>query len=329
MSSETDGAPRYSLYAGTSVACRLLEVDPLEMLRRAGLSLDQERHEREGVTAQEFYRAWNALVELACADDVAFTLGTALARGPFVPAMFALSCAPNLEVGLQRLAPYKALLGPTAWVVAVDPQSFRVSFMPAEPGLTQPHSLARMQAVLVLDAVRTFAGRRVVPQRVELAAPALLEAFFGIPPVAGGHASLTFGLEDARRPFISENARLWESFERDLLPPKQEGSLKERAQLGLRRLLFEGHASVDLLAQVLGVSGRTLQRDLHGAGLSYTGLLEETRRALARHYLKESRLSNDEIAYLLGYANPTSFYRAFREWTGMTPSEARTNLDEL
>ena len=53
--------------------------------------------------------------------------------------------------------------------------------------------------------------------------------------------------------------------------------------------------------------------------ISHVGVLE----ALARHYLTNETISTGEISFLLGYADPSSFYRAFRDWTGLSPDRVR------
>ena len=73
----------------------------------------------------------------------------------------------------------------------------------------------------------------------------------------------------------------------------------------------------------LTVSSRTLQRQLHGEGTSYQAVLADTREHLARHYLGQGTLRTSEIAYLLGYDDTNSFYRAFRTWTGTTPESLK------
>ena len=56
---------------------------------------------------------------------------------------------------------------------------------------------------------------------------------------------------------------------------------------------------------------------------SFQWVLDSTRERLARHYLSSSTLSATEISFLLGYENPSSFYRAFQTWTGETPDQVR------
>ena len=60
-----------------------------------------------------------------------------------------------------------------------------------------------------------------------------------------------------------------------------------------------------------------------GTGVTFQGVLNTTREELARHYLRTTSMSGAEISFLLGFADPTSFARAFREWTGTTPEQAR------
>ena len=62
-----------------------------------------------------------------------------------------------------------------------------------------------------------------------------------------------------------------------------------------------------------------MQRKLKAQGMSFRKLLDDTRRQLAEQYLKDSTLSVSEIAYLLGFAEVSSFSRAFRRWTGHAP----------
>lgn len=79
----------------------------------------------------------------------------------------------------------------------------------------------------------------------------------------------------------------------------------------------------EAVAHDLTMSARTLQRRLRAEGTTFQSVLESTRESLARHYLAESELSAGEISFLLGYADPRSFYRAVQAWTGLTPQLVR------
>ncbi|MFL6229042.1 MAG: AraC family transcriptional regulator [Pyrinomonadaceae bacterium] len=95
----------------------------------------------------------------------------------------------------------------------------------------------------------------------------------------------------------------------------------------VRRLLAEGLGaavpSLTSVARQLGLSPRTLQRKLNEEGTSWKDLLDEVRRNLSERYLREHEMAICEVAYLLGFSESSAFHRAFRRWTGSTPSEFR------
>lgn len=77
------------------------------------------------------------------------------------------------------------------------------------------------------------------------------------------------------------------------------------------------------MARELGVSTRTLQRRLTDENVTFQQLIAEARRELARHYLQHSSLELNETAYLLGFEDANSFFRAFQQWEGTSPGEWR------
>ncbi|MCY1179300.1 HTH-type transcriptional regulator VirS [compost metagenome] len=99
--------------------------------------------------------------------------------------------------------------------------------------------------------------------------------------------------------------------------------LRARVVALLGAQLARGEPDRGALAAALGLSERTLQRRLADEGSSYQQLLNDTRRHLAERHLEEGRLPIAEIAVLLGYSEPSVFFRAFRQWTGLTPGEYR------
>ena len=80
------------------------------------------------------------------------------------------------------------------------------------------------------------------------------------------------------------------------------------------------------IAQTLHLSLRSLQRHLSEEGGSYEQVLADTRRDLAQNHLREDDCSISEVAYLLGFADSSSFSRAFKRWTGQSPSQYRDSL---
>jgi AraC-like DNA-binding protein len=104
-------------------------------------------------------------------------------------------------------------------------------------------------------------------------------------------------------------------------PP--ENTLIERLRTMIKEQLNGGDASLERAANELGMSSRTLQRKLREHGTSHQELLDQMRRDLAMRYLQEPEMAICEVAYLLGFSESSALHRAFKRWTGMTPSEFR------
>ena len=80
---------------------------------------------------------------------------------------------------------------------------------------------------------------------------------------------------------------------------------------------------LEAAASRLHVSSRTLKRRLARRGTTYQHLLDQTRKARATALLRDTRVPIAQIAATLGYRDPATFTRAFRKWTGRSPSEFR------
>ena len=106
----------------------------------------------------------------------------------------------------------------------------------------------------------------------------------------------------------------------------REDSLRERVRTLIKNELSGGNASLDRLANQLGMSARSLQRRLRAEGTSHQELLDQMRRDLAMRYLREPEVAICEVAYLLGFSESSALHRAFKRWTGQTPNEFRRGL---
>lgn len=93
----------------------------------------------------------------------------------------------------------------------------------------------------------------------------------------------------------------------------------------VRWLLGQSKAevSMDVVARRLGMSRRTLHRRLREEDTTFDAVATSTRHALAVSYVAGDRIPLAEVAYLLGFSEPSAFHRAFKRWTGMTPRDYR------
>ena len=183
-----------------------------------------------------------------------------------------------------------------------------------------------------LDVARRGTGDAIKARRVQYKRPeahrALYEAYFGCPvDFTAGQNVLVFDKADLERPFITHNADLLAmvapQLEAELQQKLSSRSFREQVKSTLKRMLAGQRPELRTVARELGVSARTLQRRLTDESATFQQLIAEARRELAHHYLKHSSLELNETAYLLGYEDANSFFRAFHQWEGTTPGEWR------
>ena len=107
--------------------------------------------------------------------------------------------------------------------------------------------------------------------------------------------------------------------------PRERLTVRSKAEDVLSKLLPHGRATASEVARRLGMSSRTLSRNLGEEGTSFAEMLDQLRAALAKRYLHDETLPVSEIAWLLGYREISSLTHAFKRWTGMTPRRFRSS----
>lgn len=105
--------------------------------------------------------------------------------------------------------------------------------------------------------------------------------------------------------------------------------LDERVRVAVRVLLATGDVSAPRLAEALGLHERTLRRHLAQTGARLQHIVADERCHVAKQLLRETELAVQDIGWALGYADDTSFVRAFRGWCGCTPGQWRAAAREV
>lgn len=185
----------------------------------------------------------------------------------------------------------------------------------------------------ITQFIRIMTGERVTANWVHFVAPApgdadVYTAFFGAAVRFGQEmAEIAFPLSSLELPVLHANEDLYA-----LLDEQARGRLQEVAPLNatlqsyreqLLPLIRTGRLRIEDLAQRNGVSVRTLQRRLARAGTSFQALLDASRHQMAAVLLMDRALQLVDVAQLLGYTEQSSFTRAFKLWSGLTPGEWR------
>jgi len=192
---------------------------------------------------------------------------------------------------------------------------------------------ANYQAALItLKLIRQLGGRNFRPNYVNLTVDTLHKDIDALERALGCRVhtratenAIAFPVGVLDQGVASANRLLFKLLGGYLSRVKEAArtSQVERVQDYIRSSLPTGNCTIERCAQKMDVSVRTLQAKLSDAELSFSDILEEQRIALAQNYLKQNHLSLDDVANNLGYSEQSSFGRAFKRWTGMTPKQFR------
>ena len=300
------------------------------LTRRAGLPTNLFASSPTFVDLNGWASLWDALEDELDEPNLVLQLGQFLTLDMFDPAVFAAFCSKNLQQAAYRLQLYKRLVGPCRLELD-DSQGLVLSCHVL--GLPYPPELwATGELVLWVELVRHTTRHRVIPKQVTMPIapkdPASFESYFGVSVTHGPRYELAFNEVDATRAFLSTDTSMWSFFEpmlrRRLAELDENTQTTERVSVALLELLPSGRSQLSDVARTLGVSVRTLQRRLGQEDTTYSDVLNHTRMRLANHYLTKTQLAITEVAFLVGYDDPNSFYPAFRSWTGMTPQDVRS-----
>ena len=192
-------------------------------------------------------------------------------------------------------------------------------------------------ALLNLKLLQLVGGKHFRPSYVNLAVEARqrdlseLERRLGCSfNTTTSDNAIAFPVDILDRPVRSANSLLYRLLGGYLDRVKHAARLTiaDRVEDYVRGSLSSGNCSIERCAMKLGVSVRTLQAQLaESGGLKFSDILERQRLELARACLAQSHLSLDDVAEMLGYAEQSSFGRAFKRWTGLTPKLYRQQLE--
>ena len=242
----------------------------------------------------------------------------------------------SLKEALERTIRYLHIVS-TATGLKLEKKNGRVYLVFPENNSNDAPAIEAMDAALavVVDMCRTSYGEGFRVDHVDMMRkqPACSEdfmRFFNAPiKFSASQNAVCFYAEDLQKELPTANAELARVNDRVIaqhLAELEKTNILGKVKVELIRLLPSGAFNEEMVAHNLHTSLRTLQRKLTSEGISYKMLLEETRHELAIQYMRDSRHPVNEITYLLGFTEPSNFSRAFKRWTGQSPSAYRSNL---
>jgi AraC-like DNA-binding protein len=246
-----------------------------------------------------------------------------------------MSCE-DLRGAFERLMRYLLILSDAlTMTMTEDEKGFRIDFVLFGGDRPIPRQRIEFIFVTVISFCRWICRTNVSPLAIELAYPRPADvtpykAAFGCPTTFDAERnSLSFAHADMKLSLPTFNPQLAELHERfagEFLRHFDHAQTSFRVRESIVRRLPDGEPRRDDVAGELCMSERTLQRRLEEEKTSFVQLLDDTRRELADQYLGRLHLSLGQAAYLLGFADQSSFFRACRRWFKVSPAQYRNQL---
>jgi AraC-like DNA-binding protein len=320
-------------YAVPTQLRRFLEtigLDLADLFQRAGLP-DRTWQDTITLTPMAYYQFLQA-IDSQLTDEQILTLSNIANVQFFFPPLFAALTAQNGYQAIQRLAAYKQLIGPVTAHLTENTTTVAVHYDFIYPAMAQTRLALLFEQLSLLSLLRTGTQQHIVPLKIKSPVtygPAIQD-YCDVMPLASDDNQIVFTKAALQKPFQTENNVMWQYLEPTLKAKLAQltaaASLAATIRKDLITAIPSGQFSIEAISETLGLSPRTLQRKLAQEKTTFNKLLQATQSELAVNYLQDFKLSNAEIAYLVGYAEPSAFARAFHRWTGETLAQYRKQL---
>lgn len=308
-------------------------VNSQEIFKKVGIPWENMNDEGISINKEQYISFMNTM-ETVTTNAHILRLSNVEALVLFVPPLFAAMCAKNGMKCIERLAKYKQLMGPFALNIVKNSHTLELEFVFDDQHTPIPRFTVLSEQVLIVAILRKATGIKIIPKKVASLYDygEEFEQYFGVKPQRHDKNILTLDLIDMHQPFITANNTMWQYLEPELKKRIAELEADDSYAAKVRNELIElipgGTYTVEDVAAELNVSPRTLQRRLAVEKTTFIKQLNHTRELMARNYLKNSTMSTDEIAFLVGYSDANVFNRAFRNWTGLTVGQFKNRLRE-
>lgn len=306
-----------------------------DVIREAKIPIGLVREKAPLSTAQ-FFALWQVLINVSHDAAIGLRIATGLDSAVMPPSFMAAYHARDLRDALERVARFKRLCAPEQVLIKEKEDRCEISIAWTHADSAAPPALVDATFASLMELGRKGTGKALTAAAVELARAPLKRAaydeYFGCKVRFNAQRdAMVFKRADLDERFGSYNSDLLDilvpELDRQLEQQAHSATLAEQIRWVLKRRLAAGRPTLGVIATELAISERSLQRRLTEEGLTFQGLLGQTRHQLALEYLADASLSLIEVAFMLGYEDQNSFFRSFRQWESRTPSEWRSELN--
>ena len=308
------------------------------LCQEAGIAPELLQDVNARVTIAQMVGLWQAAVRATGNPDLALHVGEAVNPTSAGIIAYVMMNAPTLHESLRKLCQYQDIVCEGIRTsLELRQGEAQVLLEVVSPALHEPRYAIDSEMVIYKNAFAALIGQEL-PMKQVLFAYAQPESivehqrlFRGAELVFGArYSGFVFDAVWLQLPVVSANPELnllFEQYANDYLQRLREPkTMAERVQRELAKQLKGEEPTVTTVARSLAVSVRSLQARLREEGTSYQALLDEVRRELAQQHLKSGHHTVADVAYLLGFSEPSAFSRSFKKWTGLAPQLYRQQV---
>lgn len=326
-------------YGGLLDVAQRLGVERATLLQRAGLGADTPQDTAARLPVADVVALFEAAQRLSARRDIGLEFATQVRPGTFHVLGYALMTCRTLGEALALVPHYRRLvfdIGYSEMRLHEHGDEVVLAWHVLQPQAAYSPVLAEALIASWFVFGRWMAGVELPLRRVSFvhAAAGASETFaqFFACPVAFGETvnALVFARSLLHMPLLQadETVHLAMREQARAAMEKAFGSpdLAQQVRAALIPLMPKCEATLPHAARALGLPTRSLQRRLSEANTSFGQVLDAVRRDLAKVYVRDASLSMLDVALLLGYAEQSSFTRAFRQWLGKSPLQWRREM---
>jgi AraC-like DNA-binding protein len=252
------------------------------------------------------------------------------------PLGFAWLASASLHEAITRLERYSRVIDDELDIVLTETEDVIIANLEVGVASAGNYHFETGNLAVLVRMCRFLCGPKWNPVRVTIAHPEPSDTSYFFSyfrcPVDFGETKNTVHLDRqlAGEPLHGANeylAQLNDHIVVRYLAHRSRQDIVNRAKATILDTLGNGNVTEKSVAERLHMSPRQLNRKLKEEQTSFKIILVECRRQLAEQYISDSSLSLTEISFLLGFSEASSFSRAFRRWTGQSPTQARGASD--
>ncbi|MDX5418960.1 MAG: AraC family transcriptional regulator [Hymenobacteraceae bacterium] len=317
---------------------RLQGQDVQSMCQEAGIAPESLQDVNARITIAQMMALWQAAVRTTANPDLALHIGEAVNPTSAGIIAYVMMNAPTLHESLRKLCKYQDIVCEGIRTsLELRNNEAHVLLEVVSPALSEPRYAIDCEMVIYKNAFETLIGQEIPFTQIAFAYPepegiAEHQRLFGEKGLVFGsrYSGFVFDVAWLQKPVVSANPELnlmFEKYANEYLRRLREpGTMAERVQRELVQQLKGEEPSITAVARSLAVSVRSLQAKLRDEGTSYQSLLDEVRKELAQQHLKSGKHTVADVAYLLGFSEPSAFSRSFKKWTGLPPQLYKQTL---